>query len=107
MCISDIKINGVSDPVGFQMQEEGGAPIRLPPPQLPSGAGREEPCRLQVLTTWVIGLFCLLVLLLLRGLGAAEEGSATATVAQFRDFVSGCVGFLIGCPTCASAPKQP
>ena len=43
-------------------------------------------------------------LILLRNAGGWGEGieaspSATATVAQFRDLVSGCVGFLIGSPT--------
>ena len=28
-----------------------------------------------------------------------ESDSVAASVVQFRDFVSGCVGFLIGCPT--------
>lgn len=51
----------------------------------------------------VIGLFCLVTLLVLRNLNqwglAVESDSAAASVVQFRDFVSGCVGFLIGCPT--------
>lgn len=50
-----------------------------------------------------IGLFCLATLLVLRNLSlwdasAAGGESVTATVAQFRDFISGCVGFLIGAP---------
>ena len=50
-----------------------------------------------------IGLFCLATLLVLRNLALWDAGSAggesvTATVAQFRDFISGCVGFLIGAP---------
>ena len=67
--------------------------------------------RLQVVAAAGIGLFCLVTLLLFRNIPAwracLEQEGASATVAQFRDFVSGCVGFLIGCPTCASAPKQP
>lgn len=59
----------------------------------------------------VIGLFCLLVLLARRNLpledpAAAGSGTATATVAQFRDFVSGCVGLLIGVPTGRTAPPS-
>lgn len=55
-----------------------------------------------------MGLFCLATLLALRNLSlweaaAAGGESATATVAQFRDFVSGCVGFLIGAPASRSA----
>lgn len=58
----------------------------------------------QVLAAACIGLFCLAVLILLRnwGQGAispAASDSLTATITQFRDFVSGCVGFLIGCPS--------
>ena len=37
---------------------------------------------------------------------AAQPERVTATVAQFRDFVSSCVGFLIGSPTHRSASSQ-
>lgn len=58
----------------------------------------------QVTVAAVIGLFCLVTLLVLRNLAQwdlipADSDSVAATVVQFRDFVSGCVGFLIGCPT--------
>lgn len=60
--------------------------------------------RLQIVITSIIGLFCLVVLIIARditALNADMEVSATAaaTAAQFRDFVSGCIGFLIGSPT--------
>lgn len=60
--------------------------------------------RLQVIVAAGIGLFCLLVLIIIRnliGAGAsiAPSSSSAFTVAQFRDIVSGCIGFLIGCPT--------
>lgn len=47
------------------------------------------------------GLFCLGVLLALRAASVSRPwllaaDSAAATVAQFRDFVSGCVGYLTG-----------
>ena len=67
---------------------------------------------LQVAAATGIGLFCLAVLLLLRNtpLGdaamEAQPDRLTATVAQFRDFVSGCVGFLIGCPTHSTTTPQ-
>lgn len=67
---------------------------------------------LQVVVAAGIGLFCLAILLVLRNttLGdaalAAQPERVTATVAQFRDFVSGCVGFLIGSPTHRSASSQ-
>lgn len=60
--------------------------------------------RLQILIATFIGLFCLITLILLRNVNALNSdllssSSVAATTAQFRDFVSGCVGFLIGCPT--------
>lgn len=66
--------------------------------------GRDTGC-LQILMATAMGLFCLAVLLLVRfsgwwGIPLVSSDSATATVAQLRDFVSGSVGFLIGCPTC-------
>ena len=66
--------------------------------------GRDTGC-LQILMAMVIGLFCLAVLLMVRfsawwGVTLVSSDSATATIAQLRDFVSGSVGFLIGCPTC-------
>lgn len=70
-----------------------------------SSSAGPPPCYgIQVLVAACMGLFCLVVLILLRNTGLAgaspEESSAlTATVSQFRDFVSGCVGFLIGCPS--------
>lgn len=59
---------------------------------------------LQVRCATFIGLFCLAALLLLRsltqlGIVPPPSDSVTGTIVQFRDFISGCVGFLIGCPT--------
>ena len=85
--------------IGFQPPGAEGEALAALPPRLRPEGGRDGPCRLQVLTAAAIGLFCLVALLLLRERGVPEDDSATATVAQFRDFVSGCVGFLIGCPT--------
>lgn len=60
--------------------------------------------RLQVIVATAIGLFCLVMLILIRDISnfaphLSRSPGAMATIAQFRDFVSGCVGFLIGCPT--------
>lgn len=60
--------------------------------------------RLQIIAASLVGLFCLLVLLLLRNVAVLNadmtaSASAIATVTQFRDIVSGCIGFLIGCTT--------
>lgn len=94
--------------IGFQPGEEGERALRTAPPELRAPAGGTgETCRLQVVTAWIIGMFCLLILLLLRWAGLPADSSAAATVAQFRDFVSGCVGFLIGCPTRKSEQTQP
>lgn len=65
---------------------------------------------LQITIAACIGLFCLVVIIVLRnlaGLYVDREASATAsaTITQFRDIVSGCVGFLIGCPTTAVTKK--
>lgn len=71
-------------------------------PVLPQQPGCR--CAPQILVATCIGLFCLVTLILLRNMGVddkalAKSSSLTATVSQFRDFVSGCVGFLIGCPS--------
>lgn len=54
---------------------------------------------LQVTAASYIGIFCLVTLMVLRNTGWGEAASSDAVVIQFRDFVSGCVGFLIGSPT--------
>lgn len=63
--------------------------------------------RLQILIATFICLFCLLVLIVIRDTtgmpaGLSANSPTTPTVTQFRDFISGCVGFLIGCPTSES-----
>ena len=67
---------------------------------------------LQIKVATAIGLSCLVALLLLRNLSQwgvlpARWEAADATVAQLRDFVSGCVGFLIGCPTQSNSQAEP
>lgn len=67
---------------------------------------------LQVLTTSGIGIFCLVTLLAFRAAALrdpdlAATDSATATLAQFRDFVSGCVGCLIASPAGKTSQNQP
>lgn len=65
---------------------------------------------LQILVASAIGLFCLLSLILLRNIKGAEgveiSATASATITQFRDFVSGCVGFLIGHPTSGNSERR-
>lgn len=74
-------------------------------PAAPQVQATQQPIRcLQVRAATFIGLFCLLALLILRnltqlGIVSPTSDSVTGTIVQFRDFISGCVGFLIGCPT--------
>lgn len=67
--------------------------------------------RLQVIVAAGIGLFCLVILIIMRnllgtGTAISRSASSTFTVAQFRDIVSGCIGFLIGCPTSGSGGRN-
>ena len=79
--------------------------------RLEAAPGEDDPDNsLQVVTTAGIGLFCLLTLLVFRAAalldpGLAASDSATATLAQFRDFVSGCVGCLIAGPAAKTESK--
>ena len=64
---------------------------------------------LQIAMATGVGLFCLAVLIAVRNSeqlheAAAQSPTVMATVVQFRDFVSACVGFLIGCPTETAGP---
>lgn len=101
--------NQIGFTAGDTALESGGAQT-APSPSLP--AWLPDTSCLQVATATVIGLFCLVVLLILRNMGAAgsqllASDSVSATVVQFRDFVSGCVGFLIGFPTHANRQTAP
>ena len=65
--------------------------------------------RLQVVMATGIGLFCMVVLIVVRNSAqlneaAAQSSTVMATVVQFRDFVSACVGFLIGYPAETADP---
>lgn len=58
---------------------------------------------LQIIITTAIAIFCLIILTIIRN-SAGPDGvpftaSAQATISQFRDLISGCIGFLIGVPT--------
>ena len=74
--------------------------IQTSPPVVQQPGNRSP----QILAAACIGLFCLTALIVMRNWGQdalspAASDSLNATVTQFRDFVSGCVGFLIGCPS--------
>ena len=102
------EVSAPKSQIGFTAEDtdlESGGTQSTPSPSLP--AWLPDTNCLQVSTATVIGLFCLLVLLILRNMGASgsqllASDSVSATVVQFRDFVSGCVGFLIGFPTHAN-----
>ena len=88
--------------IGFQLPdaEAGETNLEKAVPATVSAENTQPQERgVQVVAATVIGLFSLSILLLLRWFGMPEDSAATAMAAQFRDFVSGCVGFLIGCPT--------
>lgn len=77
-------------------------------PRETAESGTGSSC-LQVAMATGIGLFCLAVLIAVRNsaqIHEAAEQSPTvmATVVQFRDFVSACVGFLIGYPSETAGP---
>lgn len=103
------EVGAPKNQIGFTAGDaamESGGTQSVPSPSLP--AWLPDTNCLQVATATVIGLFCLVVLLILRNMGAASgqllaSDSVSATVVQFRDFVSGCVGFLIGFPTHANS----
>lgn len=59
---------------------------------------------LQIIIVSFIGLFSLILLIILRNLDPWHNGfiptttSALSSVSQLRDFISSCIGFLIGYP---------
>lgn len=105
-------VTAVRSQIGFA--QESGAQSEAPESGAASVSGGdagEAGAPVQVLVTAFIGLFCLISLLVLRNLtqlGVIPEptGPVVATVTQFRDFVSGCVGFLISSPTTSSDPQS-
>lgn len=59
---------------------------------------------LQIIVTASIAIFCLIVLIIFRNVSYftgefPATSSFLATISQFRDLISGCIGFLIGAPT--------
>ncbi len=66
--------------------------------------------RLQIIIATCMCIFCLLVLIILRNVAEFMPNikvshNTVITISQFRDFVSSCVGFLIGCPTSHETKK--
>lgn len=52
----------------------------------------------QIIIATIIGITALVVLIIARNYIELNDKSI-AVISQMRDFVSGCVGFLLGCPT--------
>ena len=91
--------SAAAEPVSMEPVRTESGTASLPDMTQPAAGGCS---RIRVLATAGVGIFCLLSLLLLRdwpGKAAqlADSGSGTAMVTQFRDFISGAVGFLTGC----------
>ncbi len=57
----------------------------------------------QIIITTLIGLVSLLALLIARDFLSITSASV-ATMSHLRDLVSGCVGFLVGCPVKSTRP---
>lgn len=96
--------SGIQAQIGFTADETPEATELTTAPPIIQRDETVSGASIQILAAAGIGLFCLVALLVLRNLtelGIITElsESANATVIQFRDFVSGCVGFLIGSPT--------
>lgn len=96
--------------IGFRASQVPPLQGEIRTTSVPSDSLTLESSCLQVIAATVIGLFCLVALIMLRNISQWDPAlltsdSTTATVAQFRDFVSGCVGFLIGFPTRSGGPS--
>lgn len=95
---------GIRNQIGFVANPSSSQDVQdygyIKDTPVPSKADKTPSTNLQIITAAAVGLFCLGILILVKNTGIIEDNhSATATVAQFRDFISGSVGFLIGCPT--------
>lgn len=62
------------------------------------GTEEGETSELQIIIATVICVVALIVLFVVRNFTATTPASL-GTISQMRDFVSGCVGFLLGCPS--------
>ncbi|KPI48316.1 hypothetical protein ACWTV9_17860 [Clostridioides difficile] len=62
------------------------------------GIEEGETSELQIIIATVICVVALIVLFIVRNFTTIAPASL-GTISQMRDFVSGCVGFLLGCPS--------
>ena len=80
-------------------------------PTSPAGPGPSGSSPVQIWTAAGVGIFCLAALLLLRSWPGrlellAASDSAIAVLTQFRDFISGSLGYLIGCSSRQTDPPS-
>ena len=92
--------------IGFDTGGEDGQLSAAAPPRLTpaEGEGNISYDRAQVLVVAAVGVLSLVILLIYRNFFPISASSA-GTLTQFRDFVSGSVGFLISCSTSASGAE--
>ena len=93
--------NQGSEQIGFHagLAVTGGGAALAAPPTVTQEDITEQNCdRAQILVVAAIGLSSLLVLLIFRNF-MERTAVNTGSLTQFRDFVSGSVGFLISCST--------
>ena len=93
---------GVTGQIGFQAEGGGTGDTAIPQPPSWTGEDRRsggERCdRAQILVVATVGIVSLIILLIFRNFATPVTANA-GSVTQFRDFVSGSVGFLISCST--------
>ena len=93
---------GPTAQIGFSAAEEPKTELTANPATMQQSSYEQQMGmqheHLQVVVTTAIGLFSLCLLIVYRNFGA-QSVAATGTLSQLRDFVSGCVGFLIGSTT--------
>lgn len=89
--------------IGFYMTENPkSAAMETGSADVQHNADAPSNSRLQIIVVSSVGIISLCVLLLYRNVAQASAATA-GTLTQLRDFVSGCVGFLIGCETSNSS----
>lgn len=90
---------GITGQIGFTTNSKAEPPIIFGVAESITDELLEESetSQLQIIIATVIGVFALCVLILIRNFSAISP-AMLATISQMRDFVSGCVGFLLGSP---------
>lgn len=96
---------GTQGRIGFDTGEGSGDLGAAAPPLL-TQAEEEVNCdRAQIIIVAAVGVISLIILVIYRNFYHATTASA-GTLAQFRDFVSSSVGFLISCSTSAVGAEK-